>query len=70
MTIQAQIFELMDSFKEELATRLLHADYLHEHGVVHRANDDVAVTSCTWVISSKVALEVLDSPHASILRAL
>ena len=68
VTIQAQIFELMDHLKKEYNTAIMLIT--HDMGVVCELADDVAVMYMGNIIESGTAKEVLDNPAHPYTRAL
>lgn len=68
VTIQAQIFELMDKLKREYNTAIMLIT--HDMGVVCELADDVAVMYMGNIIESGTAEEVLDHPGHPYTRAL
>lgn len=68
VTIQAQIFELMDHLKKEYNTAIMLIT--HDMGVVCELADDVAVMYMGNIIESGTAKEVLDSPAHPYTSAL
>lgn len=61
VTIQAQIFELMDKLKKENDTAILLIT--HDMGVVSELADDVAVMYMGNIIESGSVREILEDPH-------
>ena len=68
VTIQAQIFELMDNLKEKHNTAIMLIT--HDMGVVSELADDVAVMYMGNVIESGTAAEVLQNPAHPYTKAL
>lgn len=68
VTIQAQIFELMDHLKKNYNTAIMLIT--HDMGVVCELADDVAVMYMGNIIESGSAEEVLDHPSHPYTRAL
>ena len=68
VTIQAQIFELMDHLKKNYNTAIMLIT--HDMGVVCELADDVAVMYMGNIIESGSAEEVLDHPTHPYTRAL
>lgn len=68
VTIQAQIFELMDHLKKNYNTAIMLIT--HDMGVVCELADDVAVMYMGNIIESGSAAEVLDHPTHPYTRAL
>lgn len=68
VTIQAQIFELMDFLKKEYKTAIMLIT--HDMGVVCELADDVAVMYMGNIIESGSAREVLDNPSHPYTKAL
>lgn len=68
VTIQAQIFELMDKLKEEYNTAIMLIT--HDMGVVSELADDVLVMYMGNVIESGTAREVLKNPKHPYTKAL
>jgi len=68
VTIQAQIFELMDHLKKEYNTAIMMIT--HDMGVVCELADDVAVMYMGNIIESGTAREVLGTPAHPYTRAL
>lgn len=68
VTIQAQIFELMDHLKKEYDTAIMMIT--HDMGVVCELADDVAVMYMGNIIESGTAEEVLGTPAHPYTRAL
>jgi len=68
VTIQAQIFELMDKLKKEYDTAIMLIT--HDMGVVCELADDVAVMYMGNIIESGSAREVLKSPGHPYTKAL
>ena len=68
VTIQAQIFELMDHLKKEYNTAIMMIT--HDMGVVCELADDVAVMYMGNIIESGSAEEVLDHPTHPYTKAL
>lgn len=68
VTIQAQIFELMDKLKREYNTAIMLIT--HDMGVVCELADDVAVMYMGNIIESGTAKEVLESPSHPYTKAL
>lgn len=68
VTIQAQIFELMDHLKRDYNTAIMMIT--HDMGVVCELADDVAVMYMGNIIESGSAEEVLGSPAHPYTRAL
>ncbi len=68
VTIQAQIFELMDHLKKEYNTAIMMIT--HDMGVVCELADDVAVMYMGNIIESGTAEEVLGTPAHPYTRAL
>ena len=68
VTIQAQIFELMDKLKEEHNTAIMLIT--HDMGVVSELADDVLVMYMGNVIESGTAREVLKNPKHPYTKAL
>ena len=68
VTIQAQIFELMDKLKKEYDTAIMLIT--HDMGVVCELADDVAVLYMGNIIESGSAREVLKSPGHPYTKAL
>lgn len=68
VTIQAQIFELMDHLKKAYNTAIMLIT--HDMGVVCELADDVAVMYMGNIIESGTAEEVLDHPTHPYTRAL
>ena len=68
VTIQAQIFELMDKLKKEYNTAIMLIT--HDMGVVCELADDVAVMYMGNIIESGSAKEVLTNPKHPYTRAL
>ena len=68
VTIQAQIFELMEKLKREHDTAVMLIT--HDMGVVSELADDVAVMYMGNIIESGSAEEVLDHPTHPYTRAL
>lgn len=68
VTIQAQIFELLNRLKKEYHTSVMLIT--HDMGVVCELADDVAVMYMGNIIESGTAMEVLDSPMHPYTRAL
>ena len=68
VTIQAQIFELMDELKEKHNTAIMLIT--HDMGVVSELADDVCVMYMGNVIESGSAQEVLQNPAHPYTRAL
>lgn len=68
VTIQAQIFELMDHLKKEYNTAIMMIT--HDMGVVSELADDVAVMYMGNIIESGTAEEVLGTPAHPYTRAL
>lgn len=68
VTIQAQIFELMEHLKEEYDTAIMMIT--HDMGVVCELADDVAVMYMGNIIESGTAEEVLGTPAHPYTRAL
>lgn len=68
VTIQAQIFELMDYLKKEYHTAIMLIT--HDMGVVCELADDVAVMYMGNIVESGFAQEVLDRPTHPYTRAL
>lgn len=68
VTIQAQIFELMDYLKKEHDTAIMMIT--HDMGVVCELADDVAVMYMGNIIESGTAEEVLSKPAHPYTRAL
>lgn len=68
VTIQAQIFELMDKLKKEYNTAIMLIT--HDMGVVCELADDVAVMYMGNIIESGSAKEVLENPAHPYTKAL
>ena len=68
VTIQAQIFELMDHLKKNYNTAIMMIT--HDMGVVCELADDVAVMYMGNIIESGTAEEVLDHPTHPYTKAL
>lgn len=68
VTIQAQIFELMDHLKKDYNTAIMLIT--HDMGVVCELADDVAVMYMGNIIESGTAEEVLDRPSHPYTKAL
>lgn len=68
VTIQAQIFELMDALKEKYNTAIMLIT--HDMGVVCELADDVAVMYMGNIIESGSAHEVLSNPKHPYTQAL
>lgn len=68
VTIQAQIFELMDHLKKNYNTAIMLIT--HDMGVVCELADDVAVMYMGNIIESGTAAEVLDHPSHPYTKAL
>ena len=68
VTIQAQIFELMDKLKREYNTAIMLIT--HDMGVVCELADDVAVMYMGNIIESGSAKEVLENPSHPYTKAL
>lgn len=68
VTIQAQIFELMDKLKKDFQTAIMLIT--HDMGVVCELADDVAVMYMGNIIESGTAKEVLANPGHPYTRAL
>ena len=68
VTIQAQIFELMDMLKEKFNTAIMLIT--HDMGVVSELADDVLVMYMGNVIESGTAREVLKNPKHPYTKAL
>ena len=68
VTIQAQIFELMDKLKKEHNTAIMLIT--HDMGVVCELADDVAVMYMGNIIESGTAKEVLENPSHPYTKAL
>ena len=68
VTIQAQIFELMDHLKKNYNTAIMMIT--HDMGVVCELADDVAVMYMGNIIESGSAEEVLDHPTHPYTKAL
>ena len=68
VTIQAQIFELMDKLKREYNTAIMLIT--HDMGVVCELADDVAVMYMGNIIESGSAKEVLENPSHPYTQAL
>lgn len=68
VTIQAQIFDLMEALKRERETAILLIT--HDMGVVAEMADDVAVMYMGDIVESGTATEVLASPTHPYTRAL
>ena len=68
VTIQAQIFELMDKLKKEYNTAIMLIT--HDMGVVSELADDVLVMYMGNVIESGTAREVLKNPKHPYTKAL
>lgn len=68
VTIQAQIFELMEVLKREQETAILLIT--HDMGVVAEMADDVAVMYMGDIVESGSAVQVLGSPTHPYTRAL
>lgn len=68
VTIQAQIFELMDKLKSDFSTAIMLIT--HDMGVVCELADDVAVMYMGNIIESGSAKEVLANPGHPYTRAL
>lgn len=68
VTIQAQIFELMDKLKKDYSTAVMLIT--HDMGVVCELADDVAVMYMGNIIESGTAQEVLSNPGHPYTRAL
>ena len=68
VTIQAQIFELMDKLKDEYNTAIMLIT--HDMGVVAELADDVAVMYMGNIVESGTVSDVLGSPVHHYTRAL
>ena len=68
VTIQAQIFELMEKMKKEHNTSIMMIT--HDMGVVAEMADDVAVMYMGYIVEKGLAREVLKTPQHPYTKAL